>query len=85
MSKTYEKGFATIGQVMGAGEGASTFGSAEGASVGANWSTFSRDAPALRMECLKLANGEGGPAQMVVERAQIYLDFITASENGDSE
>jgi hypothetical protein len=53
---------------------------AEGALAGGNCSTFSRDAPALRMECLKLASGEGGPAQMVVERAQAYLDFIEGQD-----
>lgn len=80
MSETYKRGFAAIGQIMGAGNGASTFGGAEGALAGANCATFSRDPSALRMECLKLASGEGGPAEMVVERARAYLDFIEGQD-----
>lgn len=30
----------------------------------------------LRMECLRLASGEGAPAAEVVARAQKYFDFM---------
>jgi hypothetical protein len=76
MSKTYQKGFAAIGQIMGAGNGASTLGAREGAPAGPNRAGLGRDPADIRIECLKLASGEGGPTQMVVERAQAYLDFI---------
>ena len=83
MSKTYEKGFAAIGKIMGAGNGASTFNAPEDALAGANRAGLGRDPAGIRMECLKLASGEGGPAQMVVERAQLYLGFVTSSDSGD--